>query len=220
MKAKETAKSILEAKRAFFIVPILAMIISALVSMYVVQPVYRASTTLMVFKQPEYAIPYEVRMSTIALNQRLAKTYQELAQSRLIFEEVIKQNNLKISVDDLRNSIKVETLGDTEFLRINVENANPSLAAMLANETARILMEKIAEIMVLDNIQVIDTAAPPQKPVWPNHLINIVMAGVIGILLVVGVVIFRASTRTGAEEAFNEADASLQRDSGTRDIVS
>ncbi len=212
MRAKEVARSLNEVKLALFIVPVLAMIISAIISMYVIQPVYRASTTLMVFKQPEYATPYEVRMGTITLNQRLVKTYRELAKSTLIYEEIIKQNNLKLSVDALRSSINVETLGDTEFLRISVESSNPTLAAMLANETARVLFEKIAEILILDNIQVIDAATPPQKPVWPNHMINILMAGIIGILLVVGVALFRASIRSEVEETCNQADITVQHD--------
>jgi len=212
VRAKEVARSLNEVKLALFIVPVLAMIISAIISMYVIQPVYRASTTLMVFKQPEYATPYEVRMGTITLNQRLVKTYRELAKSTLIYEEIIKQNNLKLSVDALRSSINVETLGDTEFLRISVESSNPTLAAMLANETARVLFEKIAEILILDNIQVIDAASPPQKPVWPNHMINVLMAGIIGILLVLGVALFRASIRPEVEETCNQADITVQHD--------
>jgi len=216
VRAKEAAKSLNEVKRALLVVPILAMIISAVISVYVLQPVYRTATTLMVFKQPEYATPYEVRMGTITLNQRLVKTYRELAQSNLVYEEIIKQNSLKMSVDDLKSSINVESLGDTEFLRITVESLNPTLAAMLANEAARILLEKVAEIMVLDNIQVIDAALPPQNPVWPNHLINILMAGVIGMLLVVGVAILRASIRSEDKETLLQSALSVQPDTGSR----
>lgn len=200
MRAKEVANSLSGVKWALIAVPILAMIIGTVISMYVVTPVYKASTTLMVFKSPEFAAPYEVRIGTINLNQRLVKTYGELAQSNLVCEEIIKQNNLKMSVDDLRRHIKVESVSNTEFLRISAESSNPTLAAMLANEAARVLLEKVAEIMVLDNIQIIDTASPPRTPVWPNHMINILMAGVIGMLSVFGVALFRAAIHSETEE--------------------
>ncbi len=219
MRAKEVAGAFSEVKWSLFLVPILAMVISAVVSMYVIQPVYRAATTLMVFKQPEYAVSYEVRMGTITLNQRLVKTYRELAQSNLIYEEVIKQNHLKMNVDELRGIISVDSLGDTEFLRITAECPNPTLAAMLANETARVLLEKVAEIMVLDNIQVIDAASPPQNPVRPNHMINILMAGVSGLLLVMGVALLRASVRSGDEEFHHPANIS-PRNAGARNMTS
>jgi len=212
VRAKEVAKSLNEVKRSLFVVPILAMIISAVISMYVIQPVYRATTTLMVFKQPEYAVPYEVRMGTITLNQRLVKTYRELAQSNLIYQEVIKQNDLNMNVDELKSVISVDSLGDTEFLRITAECPNPSLAAMLANETARVLLEKVAQILILDNIQVIDAASPPQNPVWPNHMINILMAGVTGLLLVMGVALLRASIRSDSEDAVRTGQSVEQKD--------
>lgn len=206
MRAKEVANSLSGVKWALIAVPILAMIIGAIISMYIVTPVYRASTTLMVFKSPEFAAPYEVRIGTINLNQRLVRTYGELAQSNLVYEEIIKQNNLKMSTDDLRSHIKVDYVGNTEFLRISGESTNPTLAAMLANEAARILLEKVAEIMVLDNIQIIDTATLPRTPVSPNHMINILMAGVIGMLSVVGVALFRATIRSETEETSPASD--------------
>ncbi|SFG89529.1 Capsular polysaccharide biosynthesis protein [Desulfotomaculum arcticum] len=195
MRAKEFTSVLSELKLALVAVPILAMIFSAVISLYVLSPVYKASTTLMVFNQPTASSPYEVRVGTIMLNQRLVRTYCELAKSTMIFEEVIKQNNLKMSVDDLRKRVNIELLGETEFLRITVNSTNPTLSAMLANEVARVLLEKVAELMVLDNIQIIDPASPPNTPVWPNHNLNILLAGAVGLLLIVGVALFRASIR-------------------------
>lgn len=204
MKAKDVIGELNKVKIALLAVPVLAMIASAVISWFVLPQVYKASVTLMVFKQQEIAAPYEVRINTIMLNQRLVKTYSELAISQTVLEEVIKKNNLKMAVDDLRQRVTIEPLGDTELLRISVNSSNPTLSAMLANELARVLMEKVAEIMSLDNIQVVDAAAPPQRSIWPNTTLNILFAGVIGLLLVVGVAILRASIKSE-----DEATASL-----------
>ena len=193
MRAQGFLKVLNELKLALVLVPILAIIFSAIISVYVLTPLYRSSTTLMVFKQPTAAEPYEVRIGTITLNQKLVKTYSELAQSRVVYEEIIKQNNLPMTVEELRSKITVETLGETELLRITADSTNPTLSAMLANETARILLEKVAELMVLDNIQIINTATPSSTPVWPNHTLNMLLAGVIGLLLVVGVALLRTN---------------------------
>lgn len=193
MRAQGFLKVLNELKLALVLVPILAIIFSAIISVYVLTPLYRSSTTLMVFKQPTAAEPYEVRIGAITLNQKLVKTYSELAQSRVVYEEIIKQNNLPMAVEELRSKITVETLGETELLRITADSTNPTLSAMLANETARILLEKVAELMVLDNIQIINTATPSSTPVWPNHTLNMLLAGVIGLLLVVGVALLRTN---------------------------
>lgn len=209
MSAKEILKSLNEIKWALVIVPILAMVISGVISWFALTPVYKASTTLMVFKQsesvvPEYVVPYDVKIGTIMLNQKLVKTYREFANTTFIFEEVITQNKLKMSVDDLRKDINVELLGDTEFLQISVKNSNPTLAAMLANEMARVLIENVALYMNLDNIQVIDAASPPQDTIWPKHYLNVLFAGVIGLLLVLGVSLLRTMKRSGSDEVISE----------------
>ncbi len=199
MRTQKFINVLNELKMALVAVPFLAMIFSAVISLYVLTPVYSASTTLMVFKQPTASAPYEVRVSAINLNQRLVKTYCELAKSSVIYDEIIKQDNLKMSAVDLMKIINVELVGETEFLRITAQTTNPTLSAMLANEVARVLQEKVAELMVLDNIQVIDAASPPNKPVWPNHKLNILLSGVIGLLLIVGVALLKVYIRTMEE---------------------
>ncbi|ACV63621.1 lipopolysaccharide biosynthesis protein [Desulfofarcimen acetoxidans DSM 771] len=203
MRAKEVAKALGEIKLALLAVPILAMIISAVISSTVLSPVFKASTTLMVFKQSEVAVPYEVSIGTITLNQKIVKTYAELARSTLILEEVIKQNELKMSIEDLRQKVNVELLGDTEFLKISVESSNPTMSAMLANSMAKVLLEKVADILNFDNLRVVDAASPPSSPIWPNRNLNVLLAGILGLVLVFGVALFRTSLRNDSGEASN-----------------
>ncbi len=204
MRTQGLLKALNELKLALVLVPILAIIFSAVISFYVLTPIYRSSTTLMVFKQPTATEPYEVRIGAVTLNQKLVKTYSELAQSTVVYEEIIQQNNLHMTVEEIKSKINVEILGETEFLRISANSANPTLSAMLANETARILLEKVAELMVLDNIQIINAASPPSKPVWPNHTLNMILAGVVGLLLVVGVALLRTNIRNAQENNNSE----------------
>ncbi|WP_066632823.1 YveK family protein [Desulfolucanica intricata] len=195
MRAREVINALNEMKIALIAVPVLAMVISAVISLYVIAPVYRSSTTLMVFRQPSVGTSYDVTLQTIMLNQKLVKSYTELAKSTLILNEVIKQNNLKMSAESLRQKVNVELLSNTELFKISVEDSNPTLSAMLANEMARVLSEKVAEMMNFDNIQIVDAASPPGKPIWPNHILNVLLAGVIGTLIILGIAFMRASIR-------------------------
>jgi capsular polysaccharide biosynthesis protein len=49
-------------------------------------------------------------------------------------------------------------------------------------------MEKVADIMMVENIQIIDTAELPEAPVKPNKLMNIAIATLLGFMLSTGVV--------------------------------
>lgn len=172
-------------KLALLVVPLVAMITTALISIFVLTPVYRASTVLLVFKQPE-----DANIKSISFNRSLVRTYSELARSRLVLEEVLRNDELR-AVNHLEEKIKVEPIPDTELIRISAEAANPSLAALTANEVARALIKKVADTMSMNNIQIVDAARPPDRPVWPNYVLSILFAGVFGLVLVTGFVLVR-----------------------------
>ena len=53
----------------------------------------------------------------------------------------------------------------------------------MANELATIIQKLAKDIIEVNNVQVIDTAKVPTKPVKPNKKMNISVAGVLGLLL-------------------------------------
>lgn len=174
-----------EVKLALFLVPVVAMIVTGLITVFLLTPVYRATTTLLVFKQPE-----DANLKSLSFNRSLVRTYSELAKSRLVLEEVLKNGELS-GMDRLEEKIKVEPVADTELIRISAESVNPTLAALIANEVGRALTKKVGDTMSMSNIQVIDAALPPTRPVWPNYLLSILFAGVLGLVVVVGFVLVR-----------------------------
>ncbi|RYD07019.1 hypothetical protein N752_00120 [Desulforamulus aquiferis] len=49
-------------------------------------------------------------------------------------------------------------------------------------------MGKVVEIMKVDNVNVIDLAVTPSNPVKPNKKLNILIAGVVGLMIALGLV--------------------------------
>ena len=68
-----------------------------------------------------------------------------------------------MSVDALRSKVQVNSVADTEIIRISVEDQDPVFAAELANSIAVVLWE-IGGIMKMDNVQFIDMAKVPKIP--------------------------------------------------------
>ncbi|RJQ30668.1 MAG: hypothetical protein C4589_02760 [Peptococcaceae bacterium] len=185
LNEKNVLAALVQVRLALFLVPVMAMVVAGLITMFLLPPVYRATTTLLVFKQPE-----DANLKSLSFNRSLVRTYSELAKSRLVLEEVLKNKELDM-VPHLDDKIKVEPVPDTELIRISAEDANPTLAALIANEVARALTRKINDTMSMSNIQVIDAALPPAGPVWPNHLLSILFAGILGLVAVVGFILAR-----------------------------
>ncbi|SHK76108.1 YveK family protein [Desulforamulus aeronauticus] len=168
--------------------PLIAMIVSGIISFFVLTPRYEASTTLMVGKTYEGQNAMMVQYNDILTANQLVKTYSQLAKSRSVVEKVIEFEKLNVTHEQLSKNIDVKPVKDTQLIQITVEDTNPERAAMLANTTAAVFMGKVVEIMKVGNVNIIDNAVAPESPVKPNKKLNIVVAGVIGLMIALGLV--------------------------------
>ncbi|MDR3585997.1 MAG: Wzz/FepE/Etk N-terminal domain-containing protein [Desulfosporosinus sp.] len=173
------------------VLPLIAALTSGVISFYLIKPVYQASTTLIVGEKPSDSAKSAAQMldnSVLMANQQLAKTYATIAQSRTVEENVIKDLNLPLTVEDLDKLISINPVKTTEILEIMVTNTNPELAASIANTMAREFSKAVIEIKKVDSVSMVDTAVTPDKPVKPNKTLNILIAFVVGLMAAVGVV--------------------------------
>ncbi|MCG8403283.1 MAG: Wzz/FepE/Etk N-terminal domain-containing protein [Firmicutes bacterium] len=189
MKLKDFGRILGELKLVLVLIPVVAMLTSAIINLFVLTPIYSSSTTLIVLI--DELAPNQINLSTISLNVRLAKTYGELAKSRAIAEEVIENHNLPLTPAQLSSKIHVELTGDTEVLRISARDANAAAAAIIANGVAQALSGKVYKELSVKNIQVLDPAVPSAVPISPNVMLNVILAGIIGMIMTVTIIFMR-----------------------------
>lgn len=190
MKFKDLGRILGELKLVLVLVPIVAMLTSAVINLFVLTPVYSSTTTIIVLR--DQMVPFsEINMSTLTLNQRLVRTYSELAKSRAVAEEVIKNNNLSFTPEELSSKIQVVLAGDTEVLKIIARDSNPAVAALIANGVAQALSGKVHKFLNIKNIQILDPAVPYGTPVSPNAVLNIIFAGILGLIITVAIIFVR-----------------------------
>ncbi|QZY57595.1 lipopolysaccharide biosynthesis protein [Crassaminicella profunda] len=173
-------------KWIIFLITAIAVSTSAVVSFFILDPVYETYTTMMVgkTKSQETMIEY----SDVLLSQKLVKTYGEIAKSRTVSKEVIKDLNLSFTPIELKEKIEINSVKDTEIIMIKVQDTDPLLARDIANDLAQVFKKHVTKIMKVDNVQVIDKAEIPKNPVKPRPQLNIAIAGALGIMISLGVV--------------------------------
>ena len=164
------------------LVTVVATLSSGIISYFVLEDIYQASTTLMVSKTRDDQTT-NLQYNDILLNQKLVKTYSEVAKSNRVLEKVVEKLELDMSVDALRSKVQVNSVADTEIIRISVEDQDPVFAAELANSIAVVFMGEIGGIMKMDNVQFIDMAKVPKSPIKPRPMLNIAVAAVLGIIV-------------------------------------
>lgn len=171
--------------------PLIAALTSGIISFFVIQPVYEASTTLIVGKKASESGLAAAQMldnSVLQANLQLAKTYATIAQSRTVEQNVIKDLNLPLTVAELDSLISINPVKTTEILEIKVANTNPVLATSIANTMAEEFSKAVIEIKKVDSVSIVDTAVTPDKPVKPNKKLNVLIAFVVGLMASIGVV--------------------------------
>lgn len=166
------------------LITVISVIISGVVSFYVLVPEYETFTTLMLSKPNTGMVVNEaIQYNDVLLNQKLVLTYEQIAKSRLVSNEVIKNLGLNLTPEQLGKKVKVSLVEDTEIIKIVVNDNDPELAARIANETAQVFKKNIAIIMKIENVQVIDKAEVPINPAKPRPMLNIAIAGILGIMI-------------------------------------
>lgn len=174
-------------RRRFWVLVVIilaATVTSGVISLYFLEPAYQASTTLMVVKKESPLTDY----TSLLLNRNLVKTYGEIAKSRTVTERVVRDLGLGIRPEDLQSRIDVNMVRDTEIIRLNVTSPLPKEASVTANALAVAFIQRVGSIMKVENVEVIDPAVEPVRPVRPRPLLNVAVAAVLGVFTGFGLI--------------------------------
>ena len=172
-------------KKRFWIIgliSVIAMVISGVISFFVLSPVYEAKSTLIVNTEKNE----ETQMITgdqFSVSQKLAVTYGEIIKSRAVLESVISNLKLDSEYEDLVEKITVSPVKDTQIISISVQDTNPKKARDIANEIPKVFEKEVKRITKANDIQVIDKAILPENPIKPNKIMNVAIAAVLGMMI-------------------------------------
>ena len=175
------------------IIILVFMIIGLVYITKFVNPVYSASTSLLLASANDKNISGNIESSTemeIRVNSKLVSTYRELIKSKRIIRPAIANLNIDINEDVLKKNIKVNVINDTELIEITVTNPDPKLASDIANEIASIFIKEMQEeLYKIENVQVVDKAEPNYSPSNVNKKKTLLLFTGVGVIISIGYVI-------------------------------
>lgn len=198
---------------------LLFLIIGLIYSFAFVTPKYQAYTTLLLAQSNAMIADSEGQMSTtqqitqdLTLNQKLVPTYSELVKTKNVLREVIKELRLKVGEEELRKSVTVSLVEDTELIKITVTNQNAVDAKNIANKIAEIFAERVADIYKVNNVYLVDEAEEPIEPYNISHTKDVAIFMVIGLVIAVAYVLLANlldTTIKSAEDIEKELEVSV-----------
>jgi capsular polysaccharide biosynthesis protein len=176
-------------KRIWYIIliTILATAVSGLISFFVISPQYQAATELLVNQDQ---IEGQVNQGDIRTNLELIGTYQVVMTSPRILDKVIEEHGLDKTYQGLKNQINVNTIRNSQVMKITVTDPNYEQAVFIVNALARTFQKEIVTLMNIDNVHIMAEAkemASP-SPVSPKPYLNMAIAFVVGLMTAIGLV--------------------------------
>lgn len=161
----------------------------ALISHYLLKPIYQSSSQFIVIQQQNETVPLGI--NEIETNLGLIKTYSEIIKSPIILEKVMDEMNLTLSIEELSKQIEIMSEEQSQVVTVSAIADQPETAAQIANLVVEEFRKTITPIMKLENVFVLSKANPAlsEKPIKPRPIMNMLIAGVIGLATAVGLVL-------------------------------
>ena len=125
-------------------------------------------------------------------------SYVLVATSPVVLNPVIDDLGLDVTASKLASQIAVSSPLNSAIINISVTDADPQIAADIANATASSLADAVEEIETTAavaaspvRLSVIRPALPMSTPVTPNVPLNLALGGLVGLTLGIAVAILR-----------------------------
>ena len=158
---------------------------------YLVPVKYQASTLLYVNNSAISVGSTSISLSDLSASQSLVETYIVILNTRLTLNEVVEKAGVDYSFTKMKKMVEAEALNGTEIFEVTVTSRDAEEAARIANTIARILPDKIAQIVDGSSVRTVDWAVVPEKPYSPSSPKYAVIGALAGLLLSVGAVVLR-----------------------------
>ncbi len=154
------------------------------VSQFLMTPQYTASTRMYVLNRSSDST---VVSSDFQISNYMVSDYQELIVGRNVTSAVIEQLNLDLTDAQLKSKITVSSPSNTRFIQIDVEDADPQMAAKIADSVREQASSQLTSIMMVDAVTTVYEAEVPVKPTSPNVTRNALLGGLVGMVIAVGI---------------------------------
>ena len=145
---------------------LLGALVMFVITRYHVTPLYRSSVSFYVNngQRPEE----KISTSDITASQSLVDTYIVILKYGTTLDDVIRDTKLDLTTVQLDKKIKCEAINETEVFQVTVTDPDPETAALIAQSIAKILPDKVADVIEGSTVRIVRNADVPTEPASPS----------------------------------------------------
>lgn len=165
-------------------ITLIATIIAAVVSFFLIKAKYEASTKLLIGKESSES--QNLNNSDVQMYQQLVKTYSEVIRSEDLVQRAIENEELDITAETIVSGLNVAQLGTTQALKISYISTDKKLAKDVVDAVTDEFIITAKDLIKNADVSIIETVKLPESPVSPNKKMNIAIAFLLGLMVGVG----------------------------------
>lgn len=168
-------------------ITILAVAVSALVTYFLMTPKYDASTQILV-NQANTNSSQLYQQNAVQTNVQLVNTYSVIIDNPSVLNPVINRLHLKMTADQLKGLLTVNTVQNSQVFTLTAETGSPSQAVQIVNGVAASFKSQVQKVMNVNNVSILSpaTVSANSAPVSPKPKTNLAIGFVVGLMISVG----------------------------------
>ena len=167
---------------AFFI----GAVAAGIITYFFITPEYQATSKLYMVSASGDSV---VDLTDLNLGTSLSLDYEELLRIRPIFEEIIKEEKLPYSYNELLGMVDISAVDDTRILTVTVTSTDPAEAQKVANALAEKAVTYVPELMEVSAPNIAEHAIYPEGKSSPSLSRNIMLGAILCTALVMAVLV-------------------------------
>lgn len=177
------------------------LIISIIVTYFVMTPQYSASTQILV-NRSNYNNS-NLQWNDIQTDVQMINTYKDIIKGPVILNDVISKLKSDLTVKQLSERLEITSEQNSQVFSIKIKDDSPYVAADIVNMVAKVFQSKIGDIMNIQNVTQVSPATPDLKQVSPRPTLNLTIGLLGGVVLSMAVIFFIDITdKTVKDESF------------------
>ena len=160
---------------------------------FLIEPKYQATASLYV-NNSSFSLgntSFSISNAELPASNSPVSVYIYILNSRTTMEDVIKEADLTYTPEELSEMVSAKGINSTGAFEVTVTSTSPSEAELIANTIAKLLPDRIAEIVDGSSVRIVDYAIIPSHRSGPSMVKNTAIGILAGGFLAGAVVTIR-----------------------------
>ena len=160
---------------------ILGALLAGLVTHFVITPKYTATAKMYMVSSSSQSV---VDLTDLNIGQTISGDYVELLKIRPIVEDIIAEQNLSYSYNELVDMINLTVVNNTRIIQIDVTSTDKKEAMNIANALAEKGVSELPKLMEVPEPHIAEYAIVPVNRSSPSLTKNTMIGALLAMLIV------------------------------------